>query len=53
MDIFGTSAYFAIYESFKYYGPKNDDGSPKAWVAVGGGGLAGALSWIVVFPMDV
>ncbi|KAJ3301992.1 hypothetical protein HDV03_005525 [Kappamyces sp. JEL0829] len=53
MDIFGTAAYFAIYESFKYYGPKNTDGSPRAWVSVGGGGLAGALSWIVVFPMDV
>ena len=53
MDIFGTGVYFAIYESFKYHGPKNSDGSPLPWVSVGGGGLAGALSWIVVFPIDV
>ena len=53
MDILGTGVYFAIYEAFKYYGPKAADGSPLPWVSVGGGGLAGALSWIVVFPIDV
>ena len=53
MDILGTGLYFGIYESVKFYGPKEDDGSPKAFVSVCGGGFAGALSWVVVFPIDV
>ena len=53
MDILGTSVYFAIYETVKFHGPKDSNGSPLPWVSVTGGGLAGALSWIVVFPIDV
>jgi solute carrier family 25 (mitochondrial carnitine/acylcarnitine transporter), member 20/29 len=53
MDVIGTGLYFGIYESVKYYGPREADGSPKAWVSVLGGGISGCLSWIVVFPIDV
>lgn len=49
----GTSFYFAVYETIKYYGPKDIHGSPLPWVSVVGGGCAGALSWVVVFPIDV
>jgi solute carrier family 25 (mitochondrial carnitine/acylcarnitine transporter), member 20/29 len=52
VDILGTGFYFGVYETFKSIGPK-ENGLPAGWVSLMGGGLAGAISWILVFPLDV
>jgi hypothetical protein len=52
VDILGTGFYFGVYETFKSMAPKTN-GAPAGWVSLVGGGLAGALSWILVFPLDV
>ncbi|KAJ3310113.1 hypothetical protein HDV04_005379 [Boothiomyces sp. JEL0838] len=53
MEILGCGSYFAIYETIKYYGPKTENGTPQHWVSLVGGGISGALSWVLVFPLDV
>jgi hypothetical protein len=52
VDVLGTGFYFGVYESFKHVAPKNN-GVPVAWASLVGGGLAGMISWILVFPLDV
>ncbi|KAJ2989533.1 hypothetical protein HDV02_004959 [Globomyces sp. JEL0801] len=52
LEFLGCGSYFGLYELFKYYGPSNN-GVPLPWVSLAGGGAAGALSWALVFPMDV
>jgi hypothetical protein len=52
VDILGTGFYFGVYETFKAMAPQKN-GVPAGWVSLVGGGLAGALSWILVFPLDV
>lgn len=52
MDVLGTSFYFSIYDSFKHRYSQNIVATP-AWVSIVGGALAGGLSWIIVFPIDV
>lgn len=54
MDVIGTATYFGVYESFKeYVYQQNKPDAQPVWVSLAGGGLAGALSWSLVFPADV
>jgi hypothetical protein len=51
VDVLGTGFYFMIYESIKHYGL--DYGFKMDFLSLAGGGISGALSWIIVFPIDV
>ncbi|KAJ3324955.1 hypothetical protein HDV06_005543 [Boothiomyces sp. JEL0866] len=50
-DLFGTGCYFTIYESFKYTSMQFLQPGPMVHLI--GGGIAGTLSWIVLFPIDL
>ncbi|KAJ3259573.1 ERAD-associated protein [Boothiomyces macroporosus] len=50
-DVFGTGCYFTIYETFKYASMQFLQPGPMVHLV--GGGVAGALSWIVLFPIDL
>ncbi|KAJ3274811.1 ERAD-associated protein [Terramyces sp. JEL0728] len=50
-DIFGTGCYFSIYEAFKFASRQFLDPGPMVHLL--GGGVAGTLSWIVLFPIDL
>lgn len=52
MDIIGTAFYFGIYETFKHVA-SSSVGRVDVMVSVVGGGLAGSLSWLVIYPLDV
>jgi hypothetical protein len=51
VDILGTGFYFGVYETFKFYSFyfPIDEG----FIPLLGGGLAGSVAWILVFPLDV
>ncbi|KAI8907353.1 mitochondrial carrier domain-containing protein [Gorgonomyces haynaldii] len=51
MDIIGVSFYFGIYEGVKQLLAHGN--TPSVYASLVAGGLAGSLSWVVVFPMDV
>ncbi|KAL2918779.1 hypothetical protein HK105_201613 [Polyrhizophydium stewartii] len=51
-DFLGTGCYFAIYETFKR-AMTPEGGQPGPLVHMFGGGIAGTLSWLVLFPVDV
>jgi hypothetical protein len=52
MDIIGTGCYFGIYETVKFL-LRKDSQNVGAKASLISGGLAGALSWLIVFPADV
>jgi solute carrier family 25 (mitochondrial carnitine/acylcarnitine transporter), member 20/29 len=63
MDVIGTATYFGVYETFKKFASNTEafnksakEGevyTPPLWVTLVGGGLSGAISWLLVFPVDV
>ncbi|KAH6559728.1 hypothetical protein BASA50_004982 [Batrachochytrium salamandrivorans] len=51
-DGVGTAFYFSIYETFKAIATPTGE-KPGPLIHMIGGGIAGTLSWIVAFPIDV
>ncbi|KXS20592.1 mitochondrial carrier [Gonapodya prolifera JEL478] len=50
-DFFGTSIYWLTYESLKHAAGLYELSGP--WVHMVAGGSAGAVSWLVTFPVDL
>ncbi|KAJ8324532.1 hypothetical protein O5D80_006777 [Batrachochytrium dendrobatidis] len=51
-DFLGTALYFSIYETFKIWATPVDE-VPGPMIHMLGGGFAGSLSWLFLFPLDV
>ncbi|KAI8892388.1 mitochondrial carrier domain-containing protein [Globomyces pollinis-pini] len=51
-DTLGTAFYFSIYEAIKHVSKRHNlETSPIVHLL--GGGIAGTLSWIILFPIDL
>ena len=49
-DIIGTGFYFSSYETFKFLMTNGTEASP--WIHMMGGGIAGIISSLVIYPID-
>lgn len=53
-DTLGTAVYFTVYESVKrFVGSRLGSDVTPPWLQMLGGGLAGSIVWIVMFPIDM
>ncbi|EPZ35890.1 Mitochondrial substrate/solute carrier domain-containing protein [Rozella allomycis CSF55] len=50
-DFIGTSVYFGLYESLKHLFIEISSFKKMSYMAAGG--IAGTLSWLVIFPIDL